>query len=195
MTHPFPQPSDEAVERACHAWWAVAKNGSAARYSWEDIRQTDPGRRMASEIKVAITAAHAELVAEVERLKRARSNAEAQWRYMCKEISAAIGVNYDTPADATSAVRLVMQGAHVRDEQLSRLTAELAQRDEAGARDAEEVRQLRVLADEAWMAWDGDEDTRVGKFLHAMIDPAFRKTYRPDLSAAIDRAAEGKGDG
>ncbi len=45
----------------------------------------------------------------------------------------------------------------------------------------DEVNALLTLAEDAHEAWDKDEDARVGKLLLAMMDAAFRKTYRPDL--------------
>lgn len=45
----------------------------------------------------------------------------------------------------------------------------------------DENEQLRKLAQDAYAAWDSDQETKVGKLLRAMLDGDFRKTYRPDL--------------
>ena len=66
----------------------------------------------------------------------------------------------------------------------SAIAAELAHRDI-------EIERLRTLARDAYAAWDGDKDARVGKLLHAMLDEEFSKSYRPDLvpNAALTGAA------
>ena len=46
---------------------------------------------------------------------------------------------------------------------------------------AEEISRMRILAGEAYEAWEHDRDTRVGKLLRAMGDDKFCQTYRPDL--------------
>ena len=45
-----------------------------------------------------------------------------------------------------------------------------------------EAEALRTLAKDAHKAWDADKAMRVGKLLIAMIDPEFRRSYRPDLT-------------
>jgi hypothetical protein len=59
-------------------------------------------------------------------------------------------------------------------------TAEDAECEEC-ARLSDENEQLRKLAQDAYAAWDSDQETKVGKLLRAMLDANFRKTYRPDL--------------
>lgn len=45
----------------------------------------------------------------------------------------------------------------------------------------DEIESLLALARDAYDAWDADDDPKVGKLLRAMLDEAFRSTYRPDL--------------
>jgi len=46
-----------------------------------------------------------------------------------------------------------------------------------------EIKALRLLAQDAAIAWDEGKDSRVGKLLRAMVDVEFRKTYKPDIDA------------
>lgn len=46
---------------------------------------------------------------------------------------------------------------------------------------AEELARIRILAGDAYEAWENDRDARVGKLLRAMGDDKFSQTYRPDL--------------
>lgn len=45
-----------------------------------------------------------------------------------------------------------------------------------------EIARLRQLAEDAYRAWDSDQDGRVGKLLRAMLDEDFCHSYRPDLT-------------
>lgn len=48
---------------------------------------------------------------------------------------------------------------------------------------ADELARMRILAGDAYVAWDHDRDARVGNMLLAMCDDKFCQTYRPDLWA------------
>ncbi|AHX16181.1 hypothetical protein CH75_06250 [Dyella jiangningensis] len=52
-----------------------------------------------------------------------------------------------------------------------------------GADAMAEVKELREVALMAYRSWDKDEDTRLGKLLRAMVDPAFAKTYLPEMQS------------
>lgn len=63
---------------------------------------------------------------------------------------------------------------------------------------ADEIEQLRKLAQDAYSAWNSDQETKVGKLLRAMLDGGFRKTYRPDLvtpNAGVTGAGARRGTG
>ena len=52
---------------------------------------------------------------------------------------------------------------------------------------ADEIARMRILAGDAYEAWEHDRDARVGKLLRAMGDDKFCQTYRPDLWPPNDR--------
>lgn len=56
-------------------------------------------------------------------------------------------------------------------------------------RQKEEIEQLTTLARDAFIAWDKDKDSTVGKLLRAMLDPNFRATYKPSLKVGADGTA------
>ena len=39
--------------------------------------------------------------------------------------------------------------------------------------------ELMAIANDAYSAWDNDQDSKVGKLLRAMVDEEFRRSYRP----------------
>jgi hypothetical protein len=56
-------------------------------------------------------------------------------------------------------------------------------------RQNEEIEQLTTLASDAFLAWDKDKDSTVGKLLRAMLDPNFRATYKPGLKVGAGDTA------
>lgn len=46
----------------------------------------------------------------------------------------------------------------------------------------DEIEQLQKLAQDAYAAWDNNQDMKVGKLLRAMLDSDFRKTYRSGIA-------------
>lgn len=57
-----------------------------------------------------------------------------------------------------------------------------------------EAEVLRILAGDAYKAWDADKDMRCGKLLRAMLDPDFRKGYRPALIVVPDTVRDAAQD-
>lgn len=144
MTHPLPQPSDEAVSRYIAAWDARPIRGMS-----DVIHAMHLGESFGAELKMsdlrALTAAHAALVAEVARLRGALLE--------CARLADALKRPCSDYPDSVQAVRNaqyanISAAAHIALGTIRGPELTLLQRAEAAERERDELRQqLGVLLD------------------------------------------------